>query len=152
MAAEPGPMRLALTDAPPAADVDLVRDGLNAANARFAANDADREVAVFLQDDVGRTRGGLVAATFWGWLHVDLLWVEEGLRGEGWGSRLLAAAEAEALARGCRAAILSTLSFQAPDFYRRHGYVVAGEIPDMPPGHRRLYMTKMLGGADGDER
>lgn len=137
-------LSLDIVDDPSDADIDLVRERLNAYNAGFVPDSGYRPLAVFLRDADGRTLGGLVASTYWGWLHIDLLWVDDGLHGAGWGSRLLAAGEEAARARGCRAAVLSTLSFQAPAFYRAHGYVVAGEIPDLPPGHRRLYMTKVF--------
>jgi hypothetical protein len=50
----------------------------------------------------------------------------------------------EARWRGARNAYLDTFSFQAPDFYQRHGYRVFGELVDFPPGHTRYYMTKQL--------
>jgi len=56
----------------------------------------------------------------------------------------LKAAEDEGRRRGCRAAVLYTISFQAPEFYARHGWRVFGEIPCEPPGTRRVFMTKTL--------
>jgi GNAT superfamily N-acetyltransferase len=72
------------------------------------------------------------------------LWVREDVRGHGYGSRLLSAAEVEARRRGCSVIMLSTFSFQAPDFYRRHGFEVAGGIPDCPPGHTNYFFVKWL--------
>jgi GNAT superfamily N-acetyltransferase len=66
------------------------------------------------------------------------------LRGGGLGSRILAMAEEEGRRRGCRAAVLYTISFQAPEFYKRHGWRVFGEIPCHPPGSSRIFMTKDL--------
>ena len=60
------------------------------------------------------------------------------------GRRLLAVAEDEARRRGAKNAFLDTFSFQAPDFYRQHGYQVFGELPDFPPGHTRAFLTKKL--------
>ena len=137
---------LAIEDAPAEADVEAVRAGLTAFNLRYSADDY-RRLAVFLRDQMGRVAGGLVGATFWGGLYVDLLWVAEELRGHGYGSRLLAAAEAEAVRRGCGHAYLDTLAFQAPDFYRKRGYRLFGELADFPPGHRRFFLAKRLGGA-----
>ena len=53
-------------------------------------------------------------------------------------------AEAEALRRGCRAGVLYTISFQAPEFYERLGWRIFGEIACDPPGTRRIYLTKDL--------
>jgi hypothetical protein len=40
--------------------------------------------------------------------------------------------------------VLLTISFQAPEFYRRNGWRVFGEIPCNPPGTSRIYLTKDL--------
>ena len=34
------------------------------------------------------------------------------------------------------------MSFQAPDFYSRHGYTEFGRIDDYPPGHARHWFMK----------
>lgn len=87
---------------------------------------------------------GLIGETHWDWFYINLLWLPEELRGCGYGHRLLTLAEEEARRRGARNAYLDTFSFQAPDFYRRHGYAVFGELADFPPGHRRYYLRKGL--------
>ena len=46
--------------------------------------------------------------------------------------------------RGCKNAHLDTLSFQALDFYKKYGYIVFGQIADLPPGHTRYYLRKTL--------
>jgi len=65
-------------------------------------------------------------------------------RGRGYGHRLLTLAEEEGRKRGAEHAYLDTFSFQAPDFYKQHGYHVFGELSDFPQGHRRYYLTKQL--------
>ncbi|MCF8532591.1 MAG: GNAT family N-acetyltransferase [Reyranella sp.] len=60
------------------------------------------------------------------------------------GSRLLCLAEEEGAQRGCRSAMLYTISFQAPGFYERHGWREFGRIPCDPPGTARIFMTKAL--------
>jgi hypothetical protein len=51
-------------------------------------------------------------------------------------------AEEIARARGCVGVYLGTISFQAPDFYRRHGYTESGRIDGYPPGHTRHWFMK----------
>ncbi len=53
-------------------------------------------------------------------------------------------AELEARQRGARCAYLDTFSFQAPDFYKKQGYEVFGELRDFPEGHRRYFLRKQL--------
>ena len=80
----------------------------------------------------------------WGWLLVDILWLDEPLRGAGLGTKLLRQAEAEAQEAGCSRAVLDTLEFQALPFYERHGYSVFGVLEDYPPGFRRYHLQKKL--------
>lgn len=46
--------------------------------------------------------------------------------------------------RGCREVHLDTHDYQAPDFYRRLGYEVIGELPGWPGDTRRLFLRKAL--------
>nr|QIY96414.1 GNAT family N-acetyltransferase [Streptomyces sp. S1D4-11] len=108
---------------------------------------AERELPlhVWALDADGALAGGLVGHTWTTWLHVTYLWVDTPHRGAGLGGRLLA--EAERLAheeRGCRNSRLETWDFQAPEFYRKHGYEVVCVIPDYPPGITEYTLTKRL--------
>jgi GNAT superfamily N-acetyltransferase len=135
---------LALTDSPTAAEEAAVRSALRVANDAAGFPHTVRGLAVLLRDAAGEVTGGLIGRTGWSWLYVENLVVPPGLRGAGWGRRVLAAAEAEARARGCIGARLDTYSFQARGFYEKQGYAVAGEIADCPPGQTRWTMTKRL--------
>ncbi|MFE7570587.1 GNAT family N-acetyltransferase [Streptomyces sp. NPDC057539] len=98
-----------------------------------------------LDDTTGELAGGLAGRTWARWLHVDLLWVDDRNRGARLGSRLLAEAERVARTeRDCARARLETWDFQAPDFYRKQGYQVVGEIMDYPPGVTEYILIKTL--------
>jgi len=88
--------------------------------------------------------GGLIAEVYWGWLYINLLWLHEDLRGRGYGHQLLTLAEEKGRAMGAKFAYLDTFSFQAPEFYKAHGYQVFGELHDFPPGHQRYFFQKKL--------
>jgi ribosomal protein S18 acetylase RimI-like enzyme len=111
---------------------------------RATFEEGRQSLDIFIRDEEGGLRGGLVADCYWGWLDVDLLWVEEDLRGQGHASRLMRIAEEEALARGCSQVCVSTFSFQAPDFYRKQGYRVVGVQEGYPPGSCFYWMRKDL--------
>lgn len=99
-------------------------------------------VCLSVRDEGRAIVGGVYGGTMWGWLMIDGLWVDDGLRGQGYGARLLAEAEAAAARHGCRGAWLGTFDFQARDFYEPHGYTVFAELPDFPAGHTHVHLVK----------
>ncbi|TAJ39918.1 MAG: GNAT family N-acetyltransferase, partial [Reyranella sp.] len=94
------------------------------------------------RDNAGKVQGGVLGQTYWSWCVIDVLAVAEPYRRQGIGSRLLAKAEEIARGRGCIGVRLDTVSFQAPDFYRRHGYTEFGRLDDYPPGHTYHWFMK----------
>ena len=142
---DPIVVRLSSEPAAAPAEIAQVIDRIDAWNMDVTGVRDFHQVAIFLRDDAGRIRGGVTGGVWGGWLHVVALWVDETLRGRGYGRDLMLAAEAEARAAGARAAFLETHSFQAPGLYRRLGYEVVAEIEDYPPGESQLIMRKALG-------
>ncbi len=125
-------------------DVQAIYKGLDAYNMQFAGAINYQPLVIFIRDEGGKIIGGLNGETYWGWLHVDGLWVDESVRSQGYGSQLLEMAEQEALRRGCKGSHLDTMSFQAQPFYEKHGYTVWGVMDDVPEGHQRIFMKKRL--------
>jgi GNAT superfamily N-acetyltransferase len=104
-----------------------------------------RPIAVVVKDPTtGDAVGGAIGRSSLGLLFLDLFFLPEALRGSGLGTEVLRAFEEEGRQRGCRSAMLYTISFQAPGFYERNGWSRFGEIPCDPPGTSRIFMTKML--------
>jgi GNAT superfamily N-acetyltransferase len=125
--------------------IKTVRDGLSRFNHPYAGDDSYTPISIFLRDENGAVIGGLLGGTYWGWLHIDILWLDDSLRRQGYGSKLLALAEDEGRRRGCKNAHLDTMSFQALGFYQKHGYTVWGTLEGIPEGHDRIYLRKTLG-------
>jgi GNAT superfamily N-acetyltransferase len=136
--------QIRLEQNPSPEDVGVIRKGLEATNRLYAPDDNYQPLAVLLRTADQRLVGGLLGETYWGWLHVGVLWLDESVRDQGYGSQLLATAEQEAIRRGCRHVHLDTMSFQAVSFYQQHGYVEFGVLEDLPAGHSRHFFTKTL--------
>ena len=101
-------------------------------------------LCLLVRDADGMVIAGLDGMTYWGWLFIARLAIQADYRKQGIGTRLLAAAEQEARARGCHNVYLDTFSFQARGFYEKNGYTVFGVLQDYPPGHERYFLQKRL--------
>ena len=133
-----------LTDSAEPNDIQAIREGLDAYDAAQGAPVDWKPLYLFLRDGRGNIVGGLTGGTYWGWLYIGRLWLVENVRGLGYGSRLLIEAEQEALKRGCHHAYLDTQDFQALRFYQKHGYIIYGELENMPLGHKRYSLQRKL--------
>lgn len=137
-------LRIESNEQASADDIQFVWDGLARYNRAFAPADGYRPLNLFLRDQSGRILGGLLGETAWEWLHISIVWIDESARGQGYGTRLLSEAEAEARRRGCHSVHLDTMSFQALPFYERLGYSLWGTLDDHPTGHQRHFLRKAL--------
>jgi len=99
-----------------------------------------------LKDKDGNVIGGINCILFYCWntLYIDMLWVSENHRKNGHGSKLLNEVEGIAIEEKCTLIHLETMDFQAKDFYIKNGYEIFGELENVPNGHKRYYMRKIL--------
>ncbi|HEY7022927.1 MAG TPA: GNAT family N-acetyltransferase [Ktedonobacterales bacterium] len=133
-----------LDNAPSEADVRFIEEQLISYNIATTGYTDYRPLAVLVRDTGGAIRAGLTGFTWGGALKIEYLWVHEELRGQGYGSRMLLAAEHEAVRRGCHLAVVDTHSFQAPHFYPKLGYVQCGLVEGWPAGHTETIFRKVL--------
>jgi len=120
----------------------VIGGGIRNFNIQQTGDSGYKRICFILYTPEDEVAGGLIGETYWGWLYIDLLFVKDELRGQGYGSRILTMVEEEARQSGAKKAYLDTFSFQALDFYKKYGYQVFGELNDFPPGHQRYYLTK----------
>jgi ribosomal protein S18 acetylase RimI-like enzyme len=107
-------------------------DELDAFNSVAAGVADQRELTVRVTDTDGELVAGLSGWTWGTCAGVAMVWVREDCRKQGWGDRMMAAAEEEARSRGCRQLLVSSFTFQAPGFYERRGYTEIGRSPNLP--------------------
>ena len=101
-------------------------------------------LTVKVVDEDGELVGGLAGWTWAGLFGIEMLWIRAQSRKDGWGSRILREAEDEARRRGCDRVCVASFTFQAPDFYRRHGYVETGRTLGIPGGAADVHLFKQL--------
>lgn len=129
-------------------------DELDAFNLVAAGAGGQREFTVKAEDEQGALVAGLSGWTWGTSAGIAMLWVREDARGSGWGARLVAAAEDVARQRGCERLHVSSLTFQAPDFYVRQGFQEVSRTPSLPlVGQADVHLVKSLGrSGTGDGR
>ena len=123
---------------------EIIGGGISDFNTQQAGDDHGKNLCFVLKAPGGEVVGGVIGATYWDWLYVNLMWLQEAYRGQGYGAQLLLQAEEEARRRGAQHAYLDTFSFQAPGFYKKYGYEVFGVLEDFPAGHQRYFLKKEL--------
>ena len=150
-------VRIELANEPSDADVEVVngllRNFNKKENAEFWRKITDpthksQPLHIFVYESGRAIIGGLLGETSLSWLKIRVMAVDEPFRRQGLGTKLSVAAESEAVRRGCKYSFLDTMQYQAPEFYQRLGYKVAGSIPDWDShGHAKYFMTKKLSGS-----
>jgi catechol 2,3-dioxygenase-like lactoylglutathione lyase family enzyme len=135
---------ISVEDNPDITDLRVLGEGLTEHALPVVGHPGFAPVAVLARDVDGTVVGGIAAMINWEWLSINLVWVEESLRGTGLGHELLGRIEEVGRQRGCKRAHLDTFSYQARPFYERHGYELFATLDDYPTGQQRFFLRKSL--------
>jgi len=101
-----------------------------------------RTLGLFIRDADAVIQAGTVLWLYGREAYLHVLWVDAPWRGQGLGAALLRAAENAMLTAGATRLYLSTMGFQAPDYYPRHGFTAQGVFHDFTWGQDRHYFSK----------
>ena len=136
-------MEFHVEDHPDPRDIEVLETQIRReASAAMGLGD-EVELAILVRD-AGRVVAGISGWTWGDCCELQSLWVEPRLRGRGLATQLIAAAEAEAAARGCSQTVHFTYAFQARALYERNGYELVGTVSDFPSGTDALWYHKYL--------
>ena len=136
-------MEFTVEDHPDALDIDVLEGQIRReASAAMGLGD-EVDLAIFVRE-AGEVVAGISGWTWGDCCELQNLWVKTSLRGHGLASRLIAAAEAEAAARGCTQTVHFTFAFQARALYERSGYELIGQVENFPSGTDVLWFRKHL--------
>ena len=118
---------------PDAEHVEPLRNALKAFNESKLADYSAEPIIVKAYTNHGQMCGAVHGWLQFGWLYVNMLWVDESFRRRGIGTALLEKLEGYATSRGICRSRLATSDFQ-PGYalYRQYGYEVYATIPIMP--------------------
>lgn len=114
---------------PASANEAFVKEQLGQWNIRVTGFGDYSPAYFFLRDAETRIRGALLSYVWGKWLHVDTFWIDDDVRRQGWGTKMLEAAHAIGREKGAEAAWLDTFSWQARPFYERSGSICMTKRP-----------------------
>lgn len=137
-------MKISEVDTPSDSELAQLAAGLRSYNQAFVKQAPTEKVATFVKSGAGEVLGGCYGVINWGWLYIDWLWCHESIRGQGYGTQLMARMEKHALSKGIHHIKLETADFQALGFYQKLGYSVYGELENYPIGHKNYYLKKVV--------
>ena len=136
-------MSLEVTSVPSPEDESLVVDGTRSFNLKHMPKDV-KSLCVFDRLPTGEIIAGLTGKTYWNYLDIAFLWVDDGYRNQGRATTIVKTAENEAVKRGCQYVLLDTYSFQALEFYQKLGYEEYGRLDHFSGAQTRHYLRKVL--------
>jgi GNAT superfamily N-acetyltransferase len=127
-------------------DLDLIGQGIEENNVLVTGQSTgNKEIALFVRDPehkiIGGVRGFYNSS---GWLYVNGLWVAKEYRSKGYGTLLMQSIEAEARTNGCTKSHLYTMEHQAPEFYKKLGYVIFARLERFHQDYDKCFFKKDL--------
>ncbi|WP_446899632.1 GNAT family N-acetyltransferase [Clostridium sp. LBM24168] len=129
-------------------DLDLIESGLvkyNLSKVPLIQKEPFIPINRVIKDSSEYIIAGINSRLYcWNCCYIDILWVRENYRNQGYGSILLKEVERFAKQNNGYIMHLDTFDFQAKDFYIKHGYKIFGALENVPKGHTRYYMSKDL--------
>ena len=125
-------------------DAKAIENGLDTYSEAYEPESESVDFYKKLTDKEGKLIAGVMADVHKGdYCFVDALFVEQTLRRQGLGTYLLREAEAFAKENGA-SMILSYAGDWVIDFFQKNGYLLRGELKDVPKGHNCYELFKTV--------
>ena len=134
-------------DNPTEDELSVVSDGYeeyNMEQTNGEYNSPEEWLSLVLKDHDGNIVGGIMTSTVYWAQYLEVLWVDEKYRGQGYGKDLILEAERLAKKNGCVSSNTYTFSWQAPDFYQAVGYHIAAIYDGYVGGIKEYILSKDL--------
>ena len=126
-------------------DAEVIGNGIHAYSEAYEPKYERVDFCKKLVDRDGRFLAGVIADVYKGEsAYVEALFVEEPLRRQGLGTFLLQEAEKLAKENGAPMVLTSAGDWNV-DFFNKNGYLIRGELKDVPKGHDCYELYKLIG-------
>ncbi|MBS0287544.1 MAG: GNAT family N-acetyltransferase [Proteobacteria bacterium] len=104
--------------------VQVLNDGIMAYAKKTKGFGPIRFYGFFVHNNENKIVGGCQCDMLYGCLYVGSLWVDEALRGQGYGTKLMQSVEKLAKEQQCNFIAVNTMNWEALDFYKKLGFKV----------------------------
>ncbi len=121
------PYQISFESTPSQQDIQVLCDGISAHAKKMKDLKVIDFFAFFIRDAQGKIQGGCNGDNLYGCLYVGQLWVAESLRGQGYGTKLMHAAEQYAKEQNCNFMAVNTMDWEALEFYQKLGFEIEFE-------------------------
>lgn len=138
------PITLTYDENPSSDDTKVLWEGISEHAKQVRDLDPGRAFAFFIKDDARQIKGGCSGYMYYGCLYIDLLWVDESLRNQGYGKQLMQQAENLAKECKCRFLTVNTMDFEALDFYKKLGFIVEFMLDDFDKHSIFYFLRKKI--------
>ena len=133
--------KIELTQNPSSNDLEFLTQGINKA---VVNQGSAYPFAIFIRNEEKKILAGCNGSIIFGSIYTDQLWVDPNLRNQGIGKRLMEAVHEYGKKQKCAMATVTTMSFQAPNFYKNLGYKVDFSREGYNKGSSCIFMSKKL--------
>lgn len=109
-------------------------------NSSYAHNNKIGGDFIIYDDD--KIIGGALGHIIWGWYHLTDFFINEEYRKSGIGTQIIQRIEMFAKENKAIGVKVDSWSFQAPEFYKKLGYIEWARFEDCPPDTTHYYLYK----------
>lgn len=125
-------------------DKQVMVDGMLAYHASKGHVRKSEAFSILMKDSSEKLLGCVMVSFMWNGMSIQSLWVDDSMRGQGLGRRLMTMAEEAGIKHGCTIAYTDTFTWQAPRFYEKLGYTLYGKFEGFPKDNALSYYCKKL--------
>lgn len=130
----------------PEAIKEIILKGLREYNYAFLGYYEPKRFAIYIRNDAADIIAGVYGFSEASHqvLRMEFVWVHKDYRKQGLGTTLLQHIEYYARSKGCSIIQVTTLEFQAKEFYKKNGYQEVGSVPQWCYGTTEIFLQKKL--------